>query len=63
MTQLASNVCRPYSKVWDADSGKYLRTMEFHKGWVTDLMYYHSYRYLLSCSAGALYTRSHFRST
>ena len=36
-------------KVWEADTGSFVRQQEGHKGWVTDLMYYTSYRYLISC--------------
>lgn len=36
-------------KVWEAETGNFVRNLEGHRGWVTDLMYYASYRYLVSC--------------
>jgi WD40 repeat protein len=36
-------------KMWEADTGSFIRKLEGHRGWVTDLMYYAPYRYLVSC--------------
>jgi WD40 repeat protein len=37
-------------KFWEGDTGKHAETVQHHKGWISDIYYWHEGKILFSCS-------------